>query len=184
MADHWHRHCGAISVLVPNSFMKTYLDGGIHSMLIMLIVGIPFYTCATSSTPIAAALILKGASPGAALVFLLAGPATNAATISVVYGLFGKRATAIYLSSIAISAIVMGLLLDKVYAWFKINAFSVAGEAGELIPHWMGDLAAVVLVFLIFNSMIRRWMKKRRGEASCCSHDHPCGCDAGPLSHG
>jgi uncharacterized protein len=163
---------GAISVLVPDSFMQAYLGGGIYSMLIMLVVGIPFYTCATSSTPIAAALILKGVSPGAALVFLLAGPATNAATISVVYGLFRKRATVIYLSSIAISAIVMGLLLDKVYAWFKITASSVAGEAGELIPHWMGDIFAVVLAILILNSFISHWRKKRRGEASCCDHDH------------
>lgn len=163
---------GAICVLVPDSFMKTYLDGGIYSMLTMLVVGIPFYICATSSTPIAAALILKGVSPGAALVFLLAGPATNAATISVVYGLFRKRATVIYLASIAICAIAMGLLLDKVYAWFKITASSVAGEAGEFIPHWMGDIFAVLLVILILNSFISRWRRKRRGEASCCDHDH------------
>lgn len=172
---------GAISVLVPDSFMQAYLGGGISSMLIMLVVGIPFYTCATSSTPIAAALIMKGVSPGAALVFLLAGPATNAATISVVYGLFRKRATVIYLSSIALSAIAMGLLLDKVYAWFKITASSVAGEAGELIPHWMGHIFAVVLTILILNSLIAHWRRKRRGEASCCDHDNGgavsgCGC--------
>jgi uncharacterized membrane protein YraQ (UPF0718 family) len=163
---------GAIGVLVPDSFMKTYLGGGISSMLIMLVVGIPFYTCATSSTPIAAALILKGVSPGAALVFLLAGPATNAATISVVYGLFRKRATLIYLSSIAISAIVMGLLLDKAYAWFQVTASSVAGEAGELIPHWMGHIFAIFLAILILNSFVTQWRRKRRGEASCCDHDH------------
>lgn len=163
---------GAISVLVPDSVMQTYLGGGVSSMLIMLVVGIPFYTCATSSTPIAAALILKGVSPGAALVFLLAGPATNAATISVVYGLFRKRATVIYLSSIAISAIIMGLLLDKVYAWFQITASSVAGEAGEIIPHWMGHIFAVLLAILILNSFISQWRRKRRGEASCCDHDH------------
>ena len=163
---------GAISVLVPDSFMKTYLDGGIHSMLIMLVVGIPFYICATSSTPIAAALIIKGASPGAALVFLLAGPATNAATISVVYGLFGRRATVIYLGSIAISAIVMGLLLDNVYAWFQITASSVAGEAGEIIPHELGYVTAVVLIVLIVKSLATRWHRKRTGKATCCDHDH------------
>jgi uncharacterized membrane protein YraQ (UPF0718 family) len=163
---------GAISVLVPDSFMRTYLGGGISSMLIMLVVGIPFYTCATSSTPIAAALILKGVSPGAALVFLLAGPATNAATISVVYGLFRKRATVIYLSSIMLSAIIMGLVLDKVYAGFNITASSVAGEAGELIPHWMGHIFALLLAILILNSLLTQWRRKRRGEASCCDHDH------------
>lgn len=180
---------GAITVLVPDSFMKTYLNGGISSMLIMLVIGIPFYICATSSTPIAAALILKGVSPGAALVFLLAGPATNAATISVVYGLFRKRATVIYLASIAISAIVMGLLLDKVYIWFKVTASSVAGEAGEIIPHWMGGFFAVLLAILIFNSFIKDWRRKQRGEASCCDHDHgtpasSCGHDHGGLASG
>ena len=163
---------GAISVLVPDTFMKTYLGGGLHSMLIMLVVGIPFYICATSSTPIAAALILKGVSPGAALVFLLAGPATNAATISVVYGLFKKRATVIYLSTIALSAIAMGLLLDEVYAWFHVTASSVAGEAGEFIPHWMGVVFAVILSVLILKSLFLQWRKKRRGEISCCDHSH------------
>lgn len=175
----------AISVLVPESFMKTYLGGGISAMLIMLVVGIPFYTCATSSTPIAAALILKGVSPGAALVFLLAGPATNAATISVVYGLFRKRATVIYLSCIAISAILMGLLLDQVYGWFTITASSVAGEAGELIPHELGHLFALLLAVLILNSLLSQWRRKRRGEATCCGHDQGglvsgCGHDHSP----
>lgn len=180
---------GAISVLVPDSFMQTYLGGGIYSMLIMLVVGIPFYICATSSTPIAAALILKGVSPGAVLVFLLAGPATNAATISVVYGLFRKRATMIYLSGIAISAIIMGLILDEVYAWFTITASSVAGEAGELIPHWMGHIFAVVLAILILNSFISHWRRNRQGEASCCDHDHGalisgCGHNHGAMVSG
>jgi uncharacterized membrane protein YraQ (UPF0718 family) len=161
---------GAISVLVPYSFMQTYLGGGISSMLIMLVVGIPFYTCATASTPIAAALIIKGVSPGAALVFLLAGPATNAATISVVYGLFRKRATLIYLACISLSAILMGLLLDRVYGWFEITAASVAGEAGELIPHWMGHIFAILLAILIINSLWSQWRRKQRGEASCCDH--------------
>jgi hypothetical protein len=164
--------------------MQTYLGGGISSMLIMLVVGIPFYTCATASTPIAAALILKGVSPGAALVFLLAGPATNAATISVVYGLFRKRATIIYLTSIALSAILMGLLLDRVYGWFEITAAGVAGEAGELIPHWMGHIFAILLAVLLINSFWGQWRRKQRGEATCCDHDHgglvaSCGHDHG-----
>jgi len=179
---------GAISVLAPVSLMKTYLGGGISSMLIMLVVGIPFYTCATSSTPIAAALILKGVSPGAALVFLLAGPATNAATISVVYGLFRKRATIIYLTSIAVSAIVMGLLLDQVYAWLQITASSVAGEAGAFVPHWMGHIFGVFLAILILNSFFVQWRRKRKlhGEVSCCDHHHDglvsgCGHDHGKV---
>ena len=171
---------GVIHILVPESFLQSYLSGGISSMLIMLLAGIPFYICATASTPIAAALILKGVSPGAALVFLLAGPATNAATISVVYGLFKKRATIIYLSSIAVCSIIMGLLLDAVYHNFGISAQSVAGSAGELLPHWFSIAAAVLLACLISNSVVKSWKARHHSHEgeSCssggcsCSHDH------------
>ncbi len=171
---------GVIHVLIPESFLRSYLNGGVSSMLIMLLAGIPFYICATASTPIAAALILKGVSPGAALVFLLAGPATNAATISVVYGLFKKRATVIYLGSIAICSIMMGLLLDAVYQRFGISAQSVAGTAaGELLPHWLSVSAAILLAVLIGNSLLKSWKARhhRQGDANCstgscsCSHD-------------
>ena len=76
----------------------------------------PFYICATASTPIAAALILKGVSPGAALVFLLAGPATNVATLTVLVNILGKRAAVIYLLAIAVCAVLFGLAVDQVYA--------------------------------------------------------------------
>jgi uncharacterized membrane protein YraQ (UPF0718 family) len=83
---------GIITVLVPDDIMSVYIGGGIGSMLIMLVFGIPLYICATASTPIAAALILKGVSPGAALVFLLVGPATNMTSLSVLTGILGKHA--------------------------------------------------------------------------------------------
>ena len=140
-------------------------------MLLMLIVGIPFYICATASTPIAAALILKGVSPGAALVFLLAGPATNAATISVVYGLFKKRTTAIYLSSIALCSILMGLLLDNVYGWFGIAASAVAGQAAELIPYWLSTITAVLLLVLMIRSLINDWRHRHVAHDPCCEHE-------------
>ncbi|MBU2547428.1 MAG: SO_0444 family Cu/Zn efflux transporter, partial [Proteobacteria bacterium] len=113
---------GLITVLIPPEFMTRYLGGGLHSMLLMLAVGIPLYICATASTPIAAALILKGVSPGTALVFLLAGPATNITSLTVLLGLLGKRATAIYLAAIAVAAVVFGLLVDGIYAYFGLTA--------------------------------------------------------------
>ncbi len=162
---------GAITVLIPENLIEKYLHGGIHSMLVMLIVGIPLYICATASTPIAAALILKGVSPGAALVFLLAGPATNAATISVVYGLFRKRATAIYLGSIALCSILMGLLLDKVYSWLKVSAYVVAGQAAELIPHWLSIITAVLLLLLMIRSLVNDWRRRHDAHNTCCDHE-------------
>jgi uncharacterized membrane protein YraQ (UPF0718 family) len=162
---------GAINVLIPEAWLKTYLSGGVHSMLVMLVVGIPFYICATASTPIAAALILKGVSPGAALVFLLAGPATNAATISVVYGLFKKRATTIYLGSIALCSVFMGLLLDNIYARFNIAAHAVAGQAAELIPHWLSVAIAILLLALMVNSLAQGWRRRHAGHDACCDHE-------------
>ena len=106
-------------------------------MLMMLAVGIPLYICATASTPIAAALILKGVSPGAALVFLLAGPATNVASLTVLFGVLGKRAAAIYLAAIAACSIAFGLALDQAYAFWGLSAKAMAGQASEIIPLWL-----------------------------------------------
>ncbi len=112
------------------------------------------YVCATSSTPIAAALILKGLNPGAALVFLLAGPATNAATIMIVKSLFNMRALVIYLSMITICSILMGFALNLVYYLSGIQASISMGRAGELIPY-AGRLAAgIVLAILMGYNMI------------------------------
>ena len=139
---------GVISALIPQELMTRYLGGGLHSMLIMLLVGIPMYICATSSTPVAAALILKGVSPGAALVFLLVGPATNVTSLSVLFGILGKRATAIYLATLSLFAVLSGLILDRVYGSFGISAQAIAGQAGEVIPYWLQLAGAIVVILL------------------------------------
>jgi uncharacterized membrane protein YraQ (UPF0718 family) len=139
---------GLITVLVPAEVLIRYLGGGLPAMLIMLAAGIPLYICATASTPIAAALILKGVSPGAALVFLLVGPATNVTSLTVLVGILGKRATAIYLTAIALSAVIFGLALDQIYAILGISAQAMAGSATEVIPHWAQVGGAVALLAL------------------------------------
>jgi uncharacterized membrane protein YraQ (UPF0718 family) len=137
---------GLITVLIPPDMFARYLGAGLPAMLIMLAVGIPLYICATASTPIAAALILKGVSPGAALVFLLAGPATNMASLTVLTGTLGKRATAIYLASIAVCAVLFGLIVDQVYASLGISAQAVVGQASEIVPEWAGLIGAFVIL--------------------------------------
>ena len=139
---------GFISVIIPQELMVQYLGGGLHSMLIMLLVGIPMYICATASTPVAAALILKGVSPGAALVFLLVGPATNVTSLSVLFGLLGKRATAIYLVMLSVFAVLSGLAVDMVYTSLGISASAIAGQAGEVIPYWLQLIGAIFVVIL------------------------------------
>jgi hypothetical protein len=137
---------GLITVIVPPDMFSLYLGSGLPAMLIMLAVGIPLYICATASTPIAAALILKGVSPGAALVFLLAGPATNIASLTVLAGTLGKRATAIYLTSIAVCAVLFGLIVDQVYASLGISAQAAVGQASEIVPEWAGLIGAIFIL--------------------------------------
>ncbi|MDG4477084.1 SO_0444 family Cu/Zn efflux transporter [Thiovibrio frasassiensis] len=173
---------GMISALVPDDLITTYLGGGLLTMLLMLAFGIPLYICATASTPIAAAMILKGVSPGAALVFLLVGPATNMATLSVLVGLLGKRATAVYLSCIGITAVIFGLTLDWVYAAYGISAKAVIGQAGEIIPYPLQLAAALLILALSIRPLvatIRRRLRKKADGA-----ETGCGCSGGCEDHG
>lgn len=146
---------GLITVLIPDDVFGKYLGTGLPAMLLMLAVGIPLYICATASTPIAAALILKGVSPGAALVFLLAGPATNIASLTVLTGVLGKRATAIYLSTIAVSAVFFGLVVDQIYAWFGLSAQAMIGQASEIIPMWAGLIGTLILMLISIKPVFR-----------------------------
>ena len=142
-------------------------------MLLMLVIGIPLYICATASTPIAAALILKGVSPGAALVFLLAGPATNITSLTVLLGVLGKRATLIYLAAIALFSVLAGLALDQVYALLGISPQAVVGQAAELAPAWARWGGALLIMGLsarpVWRSLKARW-QRIRGVAG--GHDH------------
>jgi hypothetical protein len=172
---------GTITTLVPPEIITRYLGGGLPAMLIMLAVGIPLYICATASTPIAAALILTGVSPGAALVFLIAGPATNITSLTVLLGILGKRATAIYLTAIAVSAVVFGLILDQVYRMLDISARAVAGQAAEVIPHWAQIAGALILLGLsvrpVYKALHSRFFSGKEALTctSCdCASDSSC----------
>jgi uncharacterized membrane protein YraQ (UPF0718 family) len=148
---------GLITTAIPAGMVDRYLGGGIHSMLLMLVFGIPLYICATASTPIAAALILKGVSPGAALVFLLAGPATNVTSLTVLFGILGKRATAIYLLAVSAAAVGFGLLVDEVYHLMGVSPQAVVGQAGELVPPWAQLGGALLLLLLSLRPIYLRF---------------------------
>ncbi len=123
---------GIISALIPPDFLENNVGDGLLSMLLMLVVGVPLYVCATASTPVAAALALKGLSPGAALVFLLAGPATNTATIAVTAKILGKKAAVIYVFAIALCSIGAGVAVNFVYVSFGFSVMDwVAGSTHE-----------------------------------------------------
>ncbi len=147
---------GLITYFVPDDFFIHYLGHELLSLLIMLGVGIPLYICASASTPVAAALVLKGLSPGAALVFLLAGPATNAATITVVMRYFGKAATGVYLASIAVCSLLLGWLTNRLYAWPELDITRWVSDLGEVSDSVFMQGAAVVLLLLILRSVLAR----------------------------
>jgi len=147
---------GIISYAVPETLIQEYLGGGFGSMLVMLVVGIPLYICATASTPLAASLVAKGMSPGTAFVFLLAGPATNAATITMVVRFLGKRSAALYLGVISLCALGAGILLDWLYLKLGVSATATLGSAGELLPEGIKIGFAVFLLPLMLYGIFRR----------------------------
>ncbi|MEW6488059.1 MAG: SO_0444 family Cu/Zn efflux transporter [Thermodesulfobacteriota bacterium] len=155
---------GLISVLVPADFVATHLGEGWLPRVVMLAVGIPLYMCATASTPVAAALLLKGLSPGAALVFLLAGPATNLASLTALAGTLGVGATARYLLSISVSALAMGALLDAIYPALGVSARAAAGAGAEVFPSLLGAASALLLVAL---ALWPHLPGRRRGPQTC-----------------
>jgi len=152
---------GGIAFFVPDGFVEQHLGAGIMPMLVMLMLGIPLYVCATASTPIVAALALKGLTPGAALVFLLAGPATNIATIMVVAKLMGKRIATVYVLVIASASLMMGMLVNKLYTLFSLSVTgwtAPAGQHGSAVP---ATAASIVLVALIIRSRLLQLRRTR-----------------------
>ncbi|MFH1653326.1 MAG: SO_0444 family Cu/Zn efflux transporter [Pseudomonadota bacterium] len=145
-----------ISGLVPDDFFASVLGGGIATMLVMMLVGIPVYVCATASVPIAAVLIAKGVSPGAALVFLMTGPATNAATIGTIWKIMGKRTAIVYLFSVMATALLSGLALDSVFSY----TLAIAHPSHSfMIPSEVKFLSAVVLTLILLKSLIKPRLK-------------------------
>lgn len=143
---------GAISAAVPDDFFAGILGGGILSMLVMMAVGIPIYVCATASVPIAAALMMKGISPGAALVFLMTGPATNAATITTVWKIMGKRIAGIYLAAVAASALAAGLILD---ALFRGSGSHAMTHSHWMLPGSVNTISAIALLAVLGYAFFR-----------------------------
>jgi len=146
-----------VMVLIPDGWIEANLESGAlgpaGSKLVMLGIGIPWYVCATASTPLAAVLIAKGLSPGAALVFLLAGPATNPATMGWVIKDLGMRALVVYLVSIAGMALAAGFALD---ALIPADAFK---KAAEIMVHEhvsvVNQIAAAILALTLGIGLIR-----------------------------
>ncbi|MFC2155855.1 permease [Acidobacteriota bacterium] len=151
---------GAISSFVPADFGSNYLNSPLLSYVMILLISVPIYVCATGSIPIAAALIAKGVLPGAALAFLIAGPATNTVTMSFVYKRMGKKVTLLYILSIVVVSVATGLIFDLIWKSSAVDiGFITAG--GEFLPYPLKIISALALIVVFFNSKydLRRIVK-------------------------
>lgn len=143
-----------INVVIPGYVINAVFGPPLQAMLVMLAIGIPLYVCAEGSTPIAAALVLQGVNPGAALVFLLAGPATNIGSLFVLKSQLGRRTVTVYLATIAVVAVVMGLLLDWICGVRGLD-LSKRALAEPIVPLWLKSLGAAAFLLLAVASAIR-----------------------------
>ncbi|MEM9913830.1 MAG: SO_0444 family Cu/Zn efflux transporter [Planctomycetota bacterium] len=150
-----------ITALVPADALAPYLGGGLLAMGAAVLVGAPLYVCATASIPIAMGLMAAGASPGAALAFLIAGPATNAATISVTWNVLGRRTGLLYLLSVVVTAAGAGLLLDAAFSTEALRLPEVVGHAHEHGMSPIDHLWAALMLALLMPAIWNRLRPKR-----------------------
>lgn len=149
-----------ISALVPDGFFAEKLGTGFLAMVVMMIVGIPMYVCATASVPIAAALILKGLTPGAAIVFLMTGPATNAASLVTIWKALGGRSAVAYLLTVAGCALLSGIVLDLVTGDVDI---AVGLQADLMLPPALKYISTLVLLAILAFAL---WGARQTGECT------------------
>jgi uncharacterized membrane protein YraQ (UPF0718 family) len=155
---------GLLVAVIPDGWIESFIGSGkggqFGVMLLMLVIGIPWYICATASTPLAAALMAKGLSPGAALVFLLVGPATNPATIGWVLRDLGKAALVCYLTGISVVALVAGLIANALIPARLLRLDVILDESAQTGP--LAAIAAAVLLIVLVAGVVRHRMARNR----------------------
>ncbi len=154
-----------ISALIPDDFFNVLSLPPVLQMLMILVVSVPLYICATGTIPLAAVLLMKGISPGAAFVLLMAGPATNVATITMIGKVLGKKSLFAYLGTIIIGALSFGLLIDYVLPveWFtQTISDHMAHNHGESQLAWWQISSGIMLLSFIVNGYIQKGIKSRR----------------------
>ncbi len=163
---------GLIATLVAPQALESALGGGLWPMLAAMAIGIPLYVCATASTPIALGLIHAGLSPGAALVFLISGPATNSAALTTLWKVLGRRAAMTYLLTVAVASLATGLAVDGLISAGGLPesalvpaAASIAGQGahahhgGVGAMSWFETASALVLLVVLINALRPRRRK-------------------------
>ncbi len=158
---------GLIATVVAPHALESYLGSGLWPMIAAMAIGIPLYVCATASTPIALGLIHAGLSPGAALVFLISGPATNSAALTTLWKVLGRRAAVLYLVTVAVASLATGLIVDGLISAGSLPKSALvpaaaavqgaAGHAGHGVAEgsmsWLQVLSAVALLVVLVNAL-------------------------------
>jgi copper chaperone CopZ len=150
-----------LSVVIPDSFFTSFIGNSWLEMTMILAASIPLYVCATGSIPIAAVFLLKGLSPGAALVFLMAGTATNVATMTVIGKTMGRKALIIYLFSIIAGAMIFGVIVNEFLpaSWF--TNFSIMDHEHGFLPDWMKLVSTVLLSGMVLMAVYTKWLSPK-----------------------
>ncbi len=152
----------AITAFVPSTIFEALGDHYALNLLVVLLLSIPMYICSTGSIPIALSLLMKGLSPGAALLFLMAGPATNVATLAVVSKVLGRRTTILYLLSIILGAIGFAVVIDFALPseWFipKVTTLCTTGHCDGGV-HWWQTASTILFLLLLLNAYILKFFK-------------------------
>jgi uncharacterized membrane protein YraQ (UPF0718 family) len=161
----------AVITLLPPDVLSNWGSGPL-AMLLILLISVPMYVCATASTPLAHAMLYAGVSPGTVLVFLLAGPASNLASIALVRRELGSRALIAYLAGVAGVSVILGVVLDFTIGLFEFDILAgmaaAGGEAGET-PTAIAWLSLAVLLITGIRPL-RRFFVRGKGEedGGCC----------------
>lgn len=144
---------GLLTAWVPADFFNGRLPPGWGAYVMALLVGIPLYVCSTASIPLAASFIFMGAPPGAAMTFLIAGPATNAATVAVMWSRIGKLGTILYLLAIAATAVAAGWLLDAFFPGASAAIPRLSDQCQACAGSWWGVTAGILLLALVLPGL-------------------------------
>ncbi|MFO7934203.1 MAG: permease [Bacteroidales bacterium] len=158
-----------LSVLVPDDFFTKNITNEYLAIFMMLLASVPLYICATGSIPIAAVLMMKGLSPGAALVLLMAGPATNFATMAVIGNTMGRKSFRVYLSTIIGGALFFGILVNELIPREWITGYISPELHTPLHEHpsgWLEWISSAALVLLIINGYVMKLLSKRKEKKS------------------
>ena len=154
---------GVLGVVIPASFFSDRLGNIYLEILVMTLIAIPLYVCSTGSIPVAMAFLKAGISPGAALVFLIAGPATNAATVTTLWKLLGRKTTAIYVGSIIGMAWLVGFGL-KFLPFTLTDGTAIHGHEAHL--SWFSHTSAIVLILILINAVLTKSIVTRKKRVS------------------